>query len=71
MSQRKVTSEKGAAQVGETLPARRAGAGTSPSKPKQPQDPFLRAPNEDDDGYDPYSDRPAKAEPLFMEDPWR
>lgn len=33
-------------------------------------DPFLRAPNEDDDGYDPYSDRPAPREPLFQEDPW-
>ena len=34
-----------------------------------PADPFLRAPNEDDDGYDPYSDRPAD-NPLFEEDPW-
>lgn len=33
-------------------------------------DPFLRAENEDDDGYDPYSDRPAPREPLFQEDPW-
>ena len=33
--------------------------------------PYLRAPNEDDDGYDPYSDRPARREPLFEEDPWR
>ncbi|MEC4174876.1 hypothetical protein VIN30_00220 [Adlercreutzia sp. R7] len=33
-------------------------------------DPFLRAANEDDDGYDPYSDRPAPCEPLFQEDPW-
>ncbi len=31
---------------------------------------FLRAENEDDDGYDPYSDRPARPEPLFEEDPW-
>ena len=31
---------------------------------------FLRAANEDDDGYDPYSDRPAQSEPLFQEDPW-
>lgn len=34
-------------------------------------DPFLRAENEDDDGYDPYSDRPAEHEPLFERDPWR
>lgn len=33
-------------------------------------DPFLRPENEDDDGYDPYSDRPAPQEPLFQEDPW-
>ena len=31
---------------------------------------FLRAQNEDDDGYDPYSDRPASREPLFEPDPW-
>lgn len=37
---------------------------------RKPDDPFLRAENEDDDGYDPYSDRPAEREPLFQEDPW-
>lgn len=31
---------------------------------------YLRAANEDDDGYDPYSDRPARPEPLFERDPW-
>ena len=31
---------------------------------------YLRAANEDDDGYDPYSDRPAAPEPLFERDPW-
>ena len=31
---------------------------------------FIRPENEDDDGYDPYSDRPATREPLFEEDPW-
>jgi len=35
-----------------------------------PQDPFLRAANEDDDGYDPYSDRPYEREPLYERDPW-
>lgn len=34
-------------------------------------DPFLRPATEDDDGYDPYSDRPADAEPIYQEDPWR
>lgn len=32
---------------------------------------FLRAENEDDDGYDPYSDRRATPEPLFEPDPWK
>ena len=32
---------------------------------------FLRAENEDDDGYDPFSDRPAAPEPLFERDPWK
>ncbi len=31
---------------------------------------FLRAENEDDDGYDPYSDRRPVSEPLFQRDPW-
>lgn len=38
---------------------------------KAPQDPCIRAENEDDDGYDPYSDRRPNPEPLFEEDPWR
>lgn len=33
-------------------------------------DPFLRAANEDDDGYDPYSDRIVRESP-YEEDPWR
>ena len=31
---------------------------------------YVRAENEDDDGYDPYSDRRPKSEPLFERDPW-
>ncbi len=31
---------------------------------------FARAENEDDDGYDPYSDRRPDPEPLFERDPW-
>lgn len=31
---------------------------------------FIRAENEDDDGYDPYSDRRPVREPLFERDPW-
>ena len=30
---------------------------------------FIRAENEDDDGYDPYSDRKEHT-PLFERDPW-
>lgn len=53
----------GAAKPGTASPA------ASASKPK-PASPFVRAENEDDDGYDPYSDRPARKEPLFERDPW-
>ena len=35
-----------------------------------PHDPCIRAENEDDDGYDPYSDRRPDPEPLFERDPW-
>ena len=62
-------------------PDTREGAGTSDhvressharsrAAAPAPRDPFIRAENEDDDGYDPYSDRPAEREPLFSEDPW-
>ena len=33
-------------------------------------DPCVRAEHEDDDGYDPYSDRRPDPEPLFERDPW-
>lgn len=42
----------------------------SPRKAEVPSDPFIRAENEDDDGYDPYSDRLPEPEPLFERDPW-
>lgn len=53
----------GAAKPGAASPAAPA------PKPKSAS-PFVRAENEDDDGYDPYSDRPARKEPLFERDPW-
>lgn len=34
------------------------------------RDPCIRAENEDDDGYDPYSDRRPDPEPMFERDPW-
>lgn len=49
---------------------RDAAAGSGHLRPAASGDPFVRAENEDDDGYDPYSDRPAEREPLFSEDPW-
>ena len=41
-----------------------------PARPRE-DDPYVRAENEDDDGYDPYSDRRPEPEPLFERDPWR
>ncbi len=42
--------------------AERGGSGA-------PTDANVRAENEDDDGYDPYSDR-REERPLFEQDPW-
>ena len=39
-------------------------------KGPEPRDPLIRAENEDDDGYDPYSDRRPEPEPLFERNPW-
>ena len=50
-----------------------SSAATGASTGKQPSlkhDAFRRAETEDDDGYDPYSDRPPTPEPLFQADPW-
>lgn len=76
-----MSQEKERAQ--EDLPARDAtaasanhGCSAAPARPAAPaarpapQDPFIRAANEDDDGYDPYSDRRPDPEPLFERDPW-
>ncbi|MEE8674441.1 hypothetical protein [Tractidigestivibacter scatoligenes] len=46
-------------------PERRAAEKIDPA-----DQPFIRAENEDDDGYDPYSDRQPHPEPLFERDPW-
>lgn len=47
---------------------RSVGASSSTSDPAS-RNPYLRAENEDDDGYDPYSDR-REEPPLFEENPW-
>ncbi|MDD5805782.1 MAG: NAD(P)H-hydrate epimerase [Eggerthellales bacterium] len=38
--------------------------------PERMQPEFYRAETEDDDGYDPYSDRRPEPEPLFTRNPW-
>lgn len=53
----------------QTAPAD-GGKQESLRKAEAPSDPFIRAENEDDDGYDPYSDRLPEPEPLFERDPW-
>ena len=49
-------------------PAARKDAGSKKTQVVDPE--FARAENEDDDGYDPYSDRRPASEPLFERDPW-
>ena len=49
--------------------ARGEGAGSQVKKPDGVNAAFLRAANEDDDGYDPYSDR-KEIRPFFEENPW-
>lgn len=54
-----------------TATAKDAAHKDADSKKAQVVDPeFVRAENEDDDGYDPYSDRRPVSEPLFERDPW-
>ncbi len=50
----------------------RVSDGSRGRDPEQPRidAAYLRAENEDDDGYDPYSDRRPEPEPLFERDPW-
>lgn len=47
-----------------------SAAKTATEKIDPADQPFIRAENEDDDGYDPYSDRRPSPEPLFERDPW-
>lgn len=51
----------------------RSANGKSTRRPKAEQNgrgEFFRPEAEDDDGYDPYSDRRPEPEPLFQRDPW-
>ena len=67
-----VDGGKQAAPAGGGKQAAPAGGGKQEGlrKAEAPSDPFIRAENEDDDGYDPYSDRLPEPEPLFERDPW-
>ena len=53
-----------------TNPTGTAGKKSTQKEPAPDQREFIRAENEDDDGYDPYSDRRPTPEPLFERDPW-
>lgn len=58
--------------TGRQEPSSRRGASSSKdaSALRKPLDTAgIRAENEDDDGYDPYSDR-VEAQPIFEKDPW-
>ena len=62
---------KAAPQVAAQVKPQGATRKGDDSKKAQVVDPeFARAENEDDDGYDPYSDRRPVSEPLFERDPW-
>ena len=61
----------GAAATAKAATHKDAAHKDTDSKKAQVVDPeFARAENEDDDGYDPYSDRRPVSEPLFERDPW-
>lgn len=68
-------SESDAEQTPGTPQVKSESAAKIAAQPKgNPQvkgDPFIRAASEDDDGYDPFSDRPPAPEPTYQEDPWR
>ena len=57
-----VTARKDVATAAKQVTAQAAAQVVDPE--------FARAENEDDDGYDPYSDRRPASEPLFERDPW-
>ena len=66
----KVEKHKGVT-AGAAMPTGATAASAKAPEPVAPEDrEFIRAENEDDDGYDPYSDRRPVREPLFERDPW-
>ena len=64
------TQTEGAPSDREDAPERTlAGAGATDATRQNVADPSIRAENEDDDGYDPYSDRRDEL-PFFERNPW-
>ena len=76
MSQNGKQGSRGATPEGAARLAAKAAARAATTTPERSgaeyvDAAFARSETEDDDGYDPWSDRPARREPLFVEDPWR
>lgn len=63
-----MVQKRGGAHGARKGPGKRKG---SHGEKNEERDPSVRAENEDDDGYDPYSDRLPRPEPLFERDPWK
>ena len=55
--------------MSDATPAPRIGLGDEKRDSRRADPEFCRAENEDDDGYDPWSDRRPDPEPLWEEDP--
>ena len=64
----RVAAQVAAAATATPQVAARKGADSKKAQVVDPE--FARAENEDDDGYDPYSDCRPVSEPLFERDPW-
>ena len=65
----KAATKRAQGKAAAAKPAKSASADHAKRKPAI-ADEFARAANEDDDGYDPYSDR-REVRPLFEPDPWK
>ena len=63
-----MTGQTGTRPGGNPRPAEPGAGPGAEERPRQRE--FERPENEDDDGYDPYSDRLPDPEPLFERDPW-
>ena len=68
--ERQAQDESGAEPQPSPAPERKNGRPGVSAKTAVVKDEFHRPEAEDDDGYDPYSDRRPEPEPLFQKDPW-